>query len=192
MTIADADDNLSGAPRDPRPESSARSAIALRSRNDTPSGRAETNVEKAMMTTERFIVRRAPEEVFDYLTDRANLANWQTSKTVVEKLTDGPSNSGRACRSAQSHQVNAELTARFVASGQGLISSTRLDGRYALRLCVMNQTSPAEDVKRTIRWLAEIPVLHGASKPGHGQWARTAGNPAPPRLAPAFGADRGS
>jgi aromatic-L-amino-acid decarboxylase len=89
-------------------------------------------------------------------------------------------------------QVNAELTARFEASGQGLISSTRLDGRYALRLCVMNHTSSAEDVKRTIRWLAEIPVLHGASKPGHGQRARTARRPAAPRLAPALGTDRGS
>jgi aromatic-L-amino-acid decarboxylase len=85
-------------------------------------------------------------------------------------------------------QVNTELTARFEASGQGLISSTRLDGRYAL----MNRTSSAEDVKRTIRWLAEIPVRHGASKPGHGQRARTARRPAAPRLAPAFGADRGS
>jgi hypothetical protein len=89
-------------------------------------------------------------------------------------------------------QVNAELTARFEASGQGLISSTRLDGRYALRLCVMNHTSSAEDVKRTICWLAEIPVLHGASKPGHGQRARTARRPAAPRLAPALGTDRGS
>jgi aromatic-L-amino-acid/L-tryptophan decarboxylase len=87
-------------------------------------------------------------------------------------------------------QVNTELTARFEASGQGLISSTRLDGRYALRLCVMNHTSSAEDVKRTIRWLAEIPVLHGASKPGHGQRARTARRPAAPRLA--LGTDRGS
>jgi hypothetical protein len=145
-----------------------------------------------MRTSDRLTVRRAREEVFDYLTDRSNLANWQTSETFVEKLTDGPPNSGRACRSAQSHQVTAELTARFVASGQGLISSTRRDGRYALRLCVMNHTSSAEDVKRAIRWLAEVLVLHGASKPGHGQRARTALRPAPPRLAPAFGADRGS
>jgi glutamate/tyrosine decarboxylase-like PLP-dependent enzyme len=36
---------------------------------------------------------------------------------------------------------NADLVARFEATGDGLVSSTRLHGRYAIRLCVMNHTS---------------------------------------------------
>jgi uncharacterized protein YndB with AHSA1/START domain len=39
---------------------------------------------------ETFGVDRPPEAVFDYMTDPANLAQWQTTKTYVEPLTDGP------------------------------------------------------------------------------------------------------
>jgi len=37
-----------------------------------------------------FQVAKPPEKVFDYLTDPSNLRAWQTSKTRVEVLTDGP------------------------------------------------------------------------------------------------------
>jgi uncharacterized protein YndB with AHSA1/START domain len=39
---------------------------------------------------ETFVVSAAPEVVFDYLTNPSNLRDWQTSKTSVEQLTDGP------------------------------------------------------------------------------------------------------
>ena len=45
-----------------------------------------------------FDVARAPEIVFDYLTNPANLAEWQTSKTSVEQLTDGPPGLGTRVR----------------------------------------------------------------------------------------------
>jgi uncharacterized protein YndB with AHSA1/START domain len=45
-----------------------------------------------------FDVARAPEIVFDYLTDPAHLTEWQTSKTSVEKLTDGPPGLGTRVR----------------------------------------------------------------------------------------------
>jgi uncharacterized protein YndB with AHSA1/START domain len=45
-----------------------------------------------------FDVARAPEIVFDYLTNPANLAAWQTSKTSVEQLTDGPPGLGTRVR----------------------------------------------------------------------------------------------
>ena len=45
-----------------------------------------------------FSVDRSPEAVFDYLTDPANLADWQTSKTSVEPLTDGPPRLGTRVR----------------------------------------------------------------------------------------------
>jgi uncharacterized protein YndB with AHSA1/START domain len=37
-----------------------------------------------------FHVAASPERVFDYMTDPANLRDWQTSKMRVEVLSDGP------------------------------------------------------------------------------------------------------
>ena len=51
-----------------------------------------------MRITETFVVNRPPEIVFDYMTDPANLASWQTSKTSVEQLTDGPPGLGTRVR----------------------------------------------------------------------------------------------
>ena len=54
--------------------------------------------------------------------------------------------------------TNAELARRLAASGEGMISSTRLDGRYALRLCVLNHRSRAVDVERILEWLEAAPL----------------------------------
>jgi carbon monoxide dehydrogenase subunit G len=43
-----------------------------------------------MRLEQTFTVARPPEAVFDYLTDAAHLAEWQTSKVSVEQLTPGP------------------------------------------------------------------------------------------------------
>jgi uncharacterized protein YndB with AHSA1/START domain len=45
-----------------------------------------------------FSVGRPPEVVFDYLTDPAKLAEWQTSKTSVGQLTEGPPQPGTRVR----------------------------------------------------------------------------------------------
>ena len=45
---------------------------------------------------------------------------------------------------------NAALVAAVEASGHGLVSSTVLRGRYALRMCVMNHTTTAADVERVM------------------------------------------
>jgi aromatic-L-amino-acid decarboxylase len=58
--------------------------------------------------------------------------------------------------------ANAELVSRFEATGAGLLSTTRLGGRYAIRMCVMNHTTARADVERTVRWLASAPVPMGA------------------------------
>ena len=52
-------------------------------------------------------------------------------------------------------RVNSAVVARLAASGQGMISSTRLDGRYALRLCVLNHASGRDDVLRIVHFAAE-------------------------------------
>ena len=49
---------------------------------------------------------------------------------------------------------NAALVAAFERTGQGLVSSTRLHGRYAIRLCVMNHTSGEEHVRGVLDWFA--------------------------------------
>jgi aromatic-L-amino-acid decarboxylase len=49
---------------------------------------------------------------------------------------------------------NADLVERLRLSGEGLVSSTRVGERYALRMCVLNHRSGEEDVERVLRWLA--------------------------------------
>jgi uncharacterized protein YndB with AHSA1/START domain len=51
-----------------------------------------------MRVEQSFTVGRPPEAVFDYLTDPAKLAEWQTSKTQVEQITDGPPQQGTRFR----------------------------------------------------------------------------------------------
>jgi len=51
-----------------------------------------------MRLEQTFSVSRPPELVFDYLSNPSNLAAWQTSKTLVEQLTDGPPRLGTRVR----------------------------------------------------------------------------------------------
>jgi uncharacterized protein YndB with AHSA1/START domain len=51
-----------------------------------------------MRIEETFSVARPPGVVFDYLTNPANLTEWQTSKTSVDQLTDGPPQLGTRVR----------------------------------------------------------------------------------------------
>ncbi len=51
-----------------------------------------------MRIEETFFVDRPPEAVFDYLTNPATVAEWQTSKTYVEQLTDGQPGLGTRVR----------------------------------------------------------------------------------------------
>lgn len=51
-----------------------------------------------MHIEQSFFVNRPPEAVFDYLTEPSNLAHWQTSKTLVEQLTEGPPGLGTRVR----------------------------------------------------------------------------------------------
>jgi len=51
-----------------------------------------------MRVEQTFTVNRPPEAVFDYLTDPSKLAEWQTAKTAVEPLTEGPPRQGTRFR----------------------------------------------------------------------------------------------
>ena len=51
-----------------------------------------------MRIAETFRVQATPEAVFDYMTEPSNLAQWQTTKTSVEQLTEGPPRLGTRVR----------------------------------------------------------------------------------------------
>ncbi len=80
-------------------------------------------------------------------------------------------------------QLNADLVAAFEATGYGLVSSTRLHGTYAIRLCVMNHTSGPADVTDVLEWFAvaersrpSTPAVPGKLEDQHadvrGGWAQ--------------------
>jgi aromatic-L-amino-acid/L-tryptophan decarboxylase len=62
-------------------------------------------------------------------------------------------------------RLNQALAEGLAASGQGLVSSTRLRGRFALRMCVLNHTSRAEDVERVLDWFERAPAAVPAVPP---------------------------
>jgi hypothetical protein len=55
--------------------------------------------------------------------------------------------------------LNARLVTAFEETGRGLVSSTRLHGTYAIRMCVMNHTTGPDDVTEVLDWFAhaELP-----------------------------------
>ena len=57
-------------------------------------------------------------------------------------------------------ELNRRLVAALDASGYGLLSSTRLGGVYAIRICVLNHTSGESDVLGVLDWMerAELDV----------------------------------
>ncbi|HET7587881.1 MAG TPA: aminotransferase class I/II-fold pyridoxal phosphate-dependent enzyme [Gammaproteobacteria bacterium] len=56
----------------------------------------------------------------------------------------------------QADALNAEIVRRLSADGYAMLSSTRLNGRIALRLCTINPRTSDDDIAGTIRRLAEI------------------------------------
>ena len=52
-------------------------------------------------------------------------------------------------------QRNAALVPELARSGTGMISSTRLHGRFALRMCVLNHSSTLRDVERVLSWIEQ-------------------------------------
>ena len=55
-------------------------------------------------------------------------------------------------------ELNARLIARYADTGDGLLSSTRLRGQFAVRLCILNHQSTADDVDSVLEWFARAPV----------------------------------
>ena len=92
--------------------------------------------------------------------------------------------------------MNGRLVSALEASGLGLVSSTRLHGRYAIRLCVLSHTTGTEDVERVLDFLETAEVGDTETSPS----PPTNGIPTSPRagrsargpLHPARRADAGA
>ena len=70
-------------------------------------------------------------------------------------------------------RLNAGLVEGLAESDKGHISSTRLRGRYALRMCILNHTSTAGDVGQVLDWIERSPVPFQRRRP----WRPTIGIP---------------
>lgn len=62
-----------------------------------------------MRIEQKFTIDGPPETVFDYITDPANLRDWQTSKTRVEVVSKGPPGPGFRVREWTKPAVGKEF-----------------------------------------------------------------------------------
>lgn len=65
----------------------------------------------------------------------------------------------------ESDLMHEELIAALERSGIAFVSSTRLRGRFSLRMCIMNFTTRDSDVEKAIAFLANEPVARHPSPP---------------------------
>ena len=52
-----------------------------------------------------------------------------------------------------SDELNRRVVEALRLDGEGMVSSTRVDGRYVIRLCILNHRTRLEDVRRVVEWL---------------------------------------
>jgi glutamate/tyrosine decarboxylase-like PLP-dependent enzyme len=94
-------------------------------------------------------------EAIDRALDLALAAERQIAASAGLELMS-PATLGIVCfRRRASARLNEALVREFEATGRGLVSSTRLGGRYAIRICVLNYTTGPEDVARTIEFFTK-------------------------------------
>jgi aromatic-L-amino-acid decarboxylase len=55
-------------------------------------------------------------------------------------------------------RANVQLLEQLRENGVGMISSTRVNGVYALRMCILNHRTSWRDVEPVLRWLEQQPV----------------------------------
>ena len=65
------------------------------------------------------------------------------------------------CDEAETERRGLALAKALEQSGTALVSSTRLAGRHAIRLCVLNPTSSEADVRRVVEHFAGAAALGG-------------------------------
>jgi glutamate/tyrosine decarboxylase-like PLP-dependent enzyme len=68
----------------------------------------------------------------------------------------------RRTADADAARVNAALVAAYEATGRGLVSSTRIAGRYAVRLCPIAHTTTVDDVDYVLEHFAAHATMPSA------------------------------
>jgi uncharacterized protein YndB with AHSA1/START domain len=89
-----------------------------------------------MHVEETFSVGAAPETVFDYLANPANVPNWQTSKTSVEQLTEGAPRLGMRVRERTKPPVGKEF--------EQLVEFTEFDRPRRIRVHIVEGPYPID------------------------------------------------
>ena len=56
---------------------------------------------------------------------------------------------------ARLEEINAAIPREIMATGEAVVSSTILDGRMVLRMCVINPRTSEDDIRRTVTMLAD-------------------------------------
>jgi glutamate/tyrosine decarboxylase-like PLP-dependent enzyme len=109
----------------------------------------------------RYFGLAAFREAIDRSLDLAELARRRVEENPVLELAAPPSlgivcfrRRFEDCADGESDSRNTGLAAALERSGTGLVSTTLLRGRCAIRLCALNHTSRPEDVERVIDFLA--------------------------------------
>jgi aromatic-L-amino-acid/L-tryptophan decarboxylase len=109
----------------------------------------------------------------DRCLDLAGLASARIEASAQLELA-APASLGIVCFRRQPREGDDEewltdgLVAALEQSGVGFISSTRVHGRPALRLCILNHSSSADDVERVIAFLESAePVVPAAGYDPH-------------------------
>jgi aromatic-L-amino-acid/L-tryptophan decarboxylase len=70
------------------------------------------------------------------------------------------------CDEAETERRGTALAADLERGGTALVSTTRLAGRHAIRLCILNPTTSEEHVSRVIEHFAGAPALPAWSRGG--------------------------
>jgi aromatic-L-amino-acid/L-tryptophan decarboxylase len=112
----------------------------------------------------------------DRTLDLAELARSRIEESDTLELMAAPS-LGIVCfrrgfEDGDGDRRNLRLVAQLEANGVGLVSSTRLRGRCAIRMCILNHTTRAEHVERVLDFLADTEVDDAAAGPGFGTYER--------------------
>jgi glutamate/tyrosine decarboxylase-like PLP-dependent enzyme len=69
----------------------------------------------------------------------------------------GPSHPGARLQGEEIDRINAQIQARLVATGEIALSPTTLDGRYSLRICIVNFRTRRADID----WLVDHALAFG-------------------------------
>ena len=89
-----------------------------------------------MHVEQSFSVNEPPETVFDYVANPSNVPDWQTSKTSVEQLTEGPPRLGTRVRERTKPPVGKEF--------EQLVEFTEFDRPRRIRVHIVEGPYPID------------------------------------------------